>query len=373
MYLTVAKNKTKAMTPDEERELARNICRSKLEVWESVLENPLQIEANLDTILEIAASKRLKPINDECLTKLAVAARRFKRRSLPVNMHGVNRARPEVARAMVECDPCMEIAAAFYARFGQASPAWKRYLGYKNRFIERNIGLVYLLTNKLVNPVIAKEDLFQEGVLGLERAVGKFEVERGFKFSTYASWWIRAFVYRYCRDHSRTVRLPINVQEKLERYNSALAKLYQTGEHADLPAIAKKAGITLGSLERVRGLDVGQALSTDSGSYKGRRFEDVAADPKDMIASLENEYDLAHVREILLSLPERQRLIMHERFGFDGSGGRTLQEIANDRSLTRERVRQIQENALKNMRAGLEIRLNGSEILPRSFESETVM
>jgi RNA polymerase nonessential primary-like sigma factor len=245
------------------------------------------------------------------------------------------------------------------------SPAWKMYLGYRNRFIERNIGLVLKFVSKYSNSIIPKEDLFQEGVIGLSQAVGKFDIDLGFKFSTYATWWIKACVFRYFREQSRTVRLPINVQEKIERFGRELEKLNQTGEDLDSEAVAERAGMKPSSFDRIRNIGYRQALSIDtpSNQHAEASLRTVLEDPRDMIGSLESEYDMAHVREILFSLPERQRLIMTERFGFDGGDGRTLQEIANDRQLSRERVRQIQDVALIELRSLLADRLKGSEIL----------
>jgi RNA polymerase primary sigma factor len=231
--------------------------------------------------------------------------------------------------------------------------AHERMTRVKNRFIEHNLKLVVAIAKDYRNLGLSFPDLIQEGNLGLIRAVEKFDHRRGFKFSTYAVWWIRQALVRAIQNHSRTIRLPSHVHDRLQRSQRVRAEL--TGKLGREPSPAELApalGTDVDSLEALDRLSR-EAISLES-SVAGteKRLEDFVADPtaSQPDGGIDSERMRSGVGALIGSLSSREQLILRLRYGLGGEEEHTLEQIGQSLGLSRERVRQLEARALKKLR-----------------------
>jgi RNA polymerase primary sigma factor len=223
----------------------------------------------------------------------------------------------------------------------------------KNRFIEHNLKLVVAIAKDYRNLGLSFPDLIQEGNLGLIRAVEKFDHRRGFKFSTYAVWWIRQALVRAIQNHSRTIRLPSHVHDRLQRSQRVRAELTGKLGRDPTPAeLAPELGTDTGALEALDLLSR-EAISLES-SVAGteKRLEDFVADPFSSAPDngLDGERMRSGVGHLIGVLTAREQLILRLRYGLGGEEEHTLEQIGQTLGLSRERVRQLEARALKKLR-----------------------
>lgn len=206
--------------------------------------------------------------------------------------------------------------------------------------------------HKRAGPALELEDLFQEGVLGLSHAISKFEPERGFKLSTYATWWIRQSMDRAVDDKEQAIRLPVHVWNKKRAVWRAERELRTRGRHPGIDEIAAEVGLPAETVRELK--TVGQRLSSldrrigEGASTEGDLIPDPhGIDPSQIVEQLGSREE---AWQRLATLPERDREIMVQRFGIGGGGVRTLNEIGAMFGVTRERIRQIETKALESLR-----------------------
>jgi RNA polymerase primary sigma factor len=231
-------------------------------------------------------------------------------------------------------------------------------LAAKERMINSNLRLVISIAKRYQGHGVPLGDLVQEGVIGLNRAVEKFDWRRGFKFSTYATWWIRQACQRAVSNQSTTIRVPTHVHERRLKLSRAAARLEtKLGRQATREELAEAAGLELRHVDEA--LDAAEApvsLNQSLGDgADGGELGDLFGDPTsgDPAEEASDSITRLEVRRALEKLPERQRRVLELRFGFDGEAA-SLEAIGKELGLTRERVRQLESAAMTALAAELD-------------------
>jgi len=232
--------------------------------------------------------------------------------------------------------------------------------GARQRLIEKNLRLVLSVAKRYRGMGLPFEDLIQEGNIGLMRTVGKYDPSKGFRFSTYATWWIRQAVQRAVADKGRTIRVPAHMGDKMRKMVRARRELSQElGREPTADEVAEELGWDVYEVLDVEGAipdvtSLNQTLSPD-GSELGELIEDERA--SEVANAVVGEMEVRSLKEAVQRLPERHRHVLIRRYGLDDRDAATLAQLAAELGVGKERVRQLQREAEWILRAGVTRRL----------------
>ena len=242
----------------------------------------------------------------------------------------------------------------FVTSFAELRKILKRGQQARTTMVEANLRLVISIVKKYMNRGLSFLDLIQEGNTGLMKAVEKFEYKRGYKFSTYATWWIRQAANRAIADQARTIRIPVHMIENINRLMRTQKRLVQKlGREATEAEIAAEMNLTPDQIRAIRKMSQQPiSLQRKVGDNEDASYGDFIADVNSENPSEATEGHLLRERltEILGTLTEREKQVIDLRFGITAGYARTLEEVGKIFNVTRERIRQIEAKALRKLK-----------------------
>ncbi|NVB42833.1 sigma-70 family RNA polymerase sigma factor [Pseudenhygromyxa sp. WMMC2535] len=383
-------SKVNMLTPDEEKSLAAQIADRRVALWRALLSYAPFASAITELIDEAMRADNCDTIPSEALEALALGSRAFRNRETKVNREAFQAAQQALAESMAAIDLdnkyADRIAADLeaidanrregvslqvtypprgsrpFARYVQKVRAANQALRWsKNKFVKANLRLVVTIARRFDLGLMPLPDLVQEGNLGLMKAVDRFDGARGYRFSTYATWWIRHAINRALANKGRTVRLPAHVSADLQRLRRVSREFEaHNGRAATIEELAKDAGLSKARVRKLSKLSLDGAVSLDAPANDGEgramldRLED---ETPEMTQLLESRALADELYEALEELQPIEIDILRGRYGIGGGDQgtgdfrpMTLRELGEQHSLSRERIRQLQERALHKLR-----------------------
>jgi len=362
----------KSLDAEEEHEAAKALFELERALWKTILASVKEESTLLRHISQTLASNPDKYSVDTERTVTALGSALLKERSrtkreeleetLVTKLFEVDEDRELVAAAAREAHGMNRNTAddRSGSRIAEVRAAISRVKGAKHRFIEENLGLVVNIAKRYHVDQMPLADLIQEGNIGLMRAVDKFDYRKGFRFSTYASWWIRSYISRAIVRKAGTVRIPeymLRDRNRIKRTEEA--NRVKLGRSLSEDELAAELGVSKKRLSRTKKHDVAfvESLDREMPGNDSQKYVDFLADEE-----TKNPFEAATLNSWIRSIPDRlsslspvERFVLCWRFGLVNGDEMTLQEIGQCLSLSRERVRQIQEEALGKLRTRLEV------------------
>jgi RNA polymerase primary sigma factor len=373
-------SKIDLLTHEEEKELSSKIHAQRIDVWRQLLSYRTFVDGITGRLASMMEEDKICPPSDS-LGLARTSANNFRARETKVNREAYESSSESLANILGKIDVDNKYSSEIFAdleaiesgrksdvrivvppipgssipfsdymkRVRVARTALKRT---RDKFITANLRLVVMVTRRYVTSLIPMSDLVQEGNIGLMRAVDRFEGHRGFRFSTYATWWIRHAVNRALSNKARVIRLPVHVENDLNRMKRAVAELkMRNGCEPSFEEIIEETGLGEPRLKNLLQISTVMVPTTNASVFG--EMTQVLEDPDSL--EFENDIDKKLVSGIIdLGLEgivgEREWMILTQRFGLMDHEELTLKEIGEHVSLSRERIRQLESRALKKLR-----------------------
>jgi RNA polymerase primary sigma factor len=359
------------LRPEEEFTAAREIEALEVMLWESILAHA----GGHDLVFEALEEQQAHPPTLKTLKKAGdkLSARALKKAAADLREHDCDKIWADAVVGQIERVARgigkSGIAPAKGLVRGKGFAEWVRRVAAadraaadaRNDFVKANLRLVVSIARRFNHGRMSLADLIQEGNLGLMKAVERYDYRRGFRFSTYASWWIRHAISRALADKGREIRLPVHMIDAQHRLAKARRELTaKLGRSPTSEELAEATQMPVDKIEKMRSWVLDQSISIDRpvGDEDGRVLGEVLEDPdREEISpteDLETEAMTTEIRTLLRSLKPIEADILRQRFGLDDDQELTLKEIGEKYNLSRERIRQLQEQALHKMRRALQ-------------------
>jgi RNA polymerase primary sigma factor len=370
------------MSPAEEAEAARDIMKSEIKYWEALLSYPEVFETIVSVLARNLNELKINELPDEVYKLRKIAKTAKNGRPEKSDSGGWNELAGHLSDKLRECDKdrvvvadvnkavhrhtgmysdernleggTIEITPAFIQYLQRVKAAYSAQQEAKNKFVSANLRLALSVARRYNRGRLPLADLIQEGNIGLTKAAERFDHRRGYRFSTYATWWIRHSITRAIADTGRIVRLPVHIIETYNRLSRAASLFTNINKREPtIEDLAGRTGIKAEKIRKIQSIGNGNTLSLDRSVNEedsrpfGNFIESEGHDPFDDIVS-DTRYH--RVEEYMAALTPMEARILRWRFGLNDEDELTLKEIGDKYNLSRERIRQLQEQALEKIR-----------------------
>lgn len=229
----------------------------------------------------------------------------------------------------------------------------------KRKLVQANLRLVVSIAKKYIGQGVLFMDLVQEGSLGLIRAAEKYDYSKEFKFSTYATWWIKQTIIRAISNNSRTIRIPVHMSDKIRKYKRCLVEMsFSLNREPTDKEIAEKMGLSIKKIQSIKKAIIKEPISLDTPVTEDLNIQDYIEDKSYSSPEVQTQKSTLsqNMDKILEKLDEREKKIISCRFGINGQTPKTLEQLGNIMGFSKERIRQLEESAIKKLRAAEELK-----------------